>query len=103
MQIRTWPISVRAGEAATLIGIARRLGDGRPFQAERLGPTLEEVAGPEWDQALLSTLLPIERAWAWWTRTEVVERTGLSLSTAGEAIVPTQLARAQRRHRVFGG
>lgn len=70
---------------------------------EKLGPTLEEVAGPGWDQALLSTLLPVERAWAWWTRADVVERTGLSLSATGAVIAPTQLVRAQAPPRGVHG
>ena len=68
---KTWPIAVRETGTRVLLGLPQRLGDGKPLRHETYDtfPSLEAVIGDSWLNRVLSTLLPADRAWAWWTRT----------------------------------
>jgi hypothetical protein len=83
---RTWPISTRSEPWATLIGVPARLGDGQVDGGGERWRTLEEVAGEDWDREVLSLLLPRNRAWGWWTRSEVFAAAGISTSKAGPTV-----------------
>jgi hypothetical protein len=81
----TWPISLRPAGPRTLIGIPDRLGDGAsPWSSD--SPSLEEIAGDAWCPQILARLLPPERTWAWWTRTEVLNQSRLPTARASHRI-----------------
>src|ERR1044071_1078426 len=88
----TWPISVRVDGDHTFIGIPDRLGDGRPYRDGDTYPTLEEIGGEDWSAELLAEGLPRERAWAWWTRTEVYRDSQLPQTAAPAVVDPRGLA-----------
>jgi hypothetical protein len=82
----TWPITLITDRDRAVIGIPDRLGTGRLYQPGDSFPTLEEIAGEDWSAEVLGELLPTDRAWAWWTRTEMVRLSGLSGGRAAAAI-----------------
>lgn len=84
--MNTWPITVASRDGWTYLGISDRLGTGRPYQLDDSFPTLEEVGGDDWSAAILQHLLPPDRAWAWWTRTEVYKSTHLPTTRAPDVV-----------------
>jgi len=88
MPVDTWPISVRTEGERTFIGIPERLGDGGSWRVDDQFPTLEEIAGEDWSEAVLDVLLPGDRTWAWWTRTDTYAKTGLPKARAGDDVNP---------------
>ncbi len=99
--MNTWPITLHIdGERASL-GIPDRLGDGRPWRAGDSFPTLEEIAGESWSADVLAQLLPADRAWAWWTRTETYRLSGLPTTAAPAAVNHRTLAEVVARRLFF--
>src|SRR3954471_16301660 len=100
--MRTWPISRTTRDGWTCLGIPDRLGTGAPGTSETF-PTLEEMAGDDWSAAVLAAILPVDRAWAWWTRSEVYRSTKLPTTSAPDEIDPGALDRVvARRMRLDG-
>ena len=96
-----WPIAVDADPQCTFFGIPAYVHD--PSAAESHFVTLEEIAGEQWSQSLLSRLLPGGAAWAWWTRTEVFRRSGLATGRAFESIDPAALREVQAQRFFWRG
>ncbi len=88
----TWPISRRKGATWTCLGIPERLGDGRSWQATDRWPTLEEVAGEDWTGSILQQLLPVDRTWMWWTRSDLYRQTNLPTTKAKSRVESQTLA-----------
>src|SRR5262245_18639673 len=82
----TWPISRRQGPRWTCIGIPDRLGAGHLWQASDAWPTLEEIAGEDWMEAVLRQVLPADRTWMWWTRSELYRQTKLPATKANKQV-----------------
>jgi len=102
--MRTWPISRTTRAAWTYLGIPDRLGTGALWTSGDTFPTLQEVAGDDWSGAVLGAVLPGDRAWAWWTRSEVYHSTKLPTTSAPDEIDPGALDRVvARRMRPDGG
>jgi len=70
--INTWPIATRKSGEFLLIGVPQRLGGGTVPTAQNYFtfPSLEEVAGEDWQAKILEILLPKSHAWAWWVPSE---------------------------------
>jgi hypothetical protein len=98
--MNTWPVAVYKSGERTFIGIPDRLGDGQRYREVGRIPSLEEVCGDEWSSELLSRLLPTERAWAWWTRTEVFQETHLP-SASAPALLDLRALTGVRSRRLF--
>lgn len=92
--MNTWPISVRSIGQRMLFGIPPRLGDGRSG-GDVGAPALEQRVGDDWLEQLLGVLLPKDRAWLWWTRSDVFAKTGLQAERAPSAV------ELQRTHAVL--
>lgn len=101
--MRTWPISRTTRDGWTYLGIPDRLGTGALWTSGDTFPTLEEVAGDDWSAAVLGAILPVDPAWAWWTRGEVYRSTKLSTASAPDEIDPGAVDRVvARRMRLDG-
>jgi hypothetical protein len=99
----TWPISRTTRDGWTHLGIPDRLGTGGLWKNEETFPTLEEVAGADWSAAILGAILPADRTWAWWTRSEVYRSTMLPTTSAPDDVNPGALDRVvARRLRLTG-
>lgn len=83
--MKTWPIAVSRGAARTLLAVPDRLGDGHAWR-DLTAPSLEEVAGDGWAAAVLSILLPADRAWAWWTARQVLRDAQLPTARAAHDV-----------------
>ena len=101
--MRTWPIAFRTQNDFALIGIPARLGDGELYCSETFAafPNLEEVVGEEWGGKVLSELLPANRPWAWWTRSEVIAKSGLRGSAAPTLLSITGLGQVLIKRLYF--
>jgi len=94
--MRTWPISRTTRDGWTCLGIPDRLGTGALWTSADIFPTLEEVGGDDWSAEVLAAILPGDRAWAWWTRSEVYRSTKLPTTSAPDKIDPGALAFCRR-------
>lgn len=93
--MRHWPIAVAEDRRCTLISIPSYFSDS---EAPGSHIALEQLAGDEWSQTLLSRLLPRGCAWAWWTRTRVFKQSGLPASRrAPKSIDAGSLTEVQAR------
>src|ERR1051326_8050492 len=99
----TWPISQRQTANWTCIGIPDRLGDGRPWQTTDAWPTLEELAGEDWSGSVLRQLLPVDRTWMWWTRSELYRQAKLPTTKANDRVESVALTDVlARQYRLRG-
>jgi len=101
--MNTWPISRTTRNGWTYLGIPDRLGSGGLWKSGETFPTLEEVAGDDWSAAILRAILPDDRAWAWWTRSEVYRSTKLPTTSAPDDVDPGALDRVVARRRRLDG
>ena len=100
--MNTWPISTETKDGWTFIGLPDRLGTGRPQQINDAFPTLEEIVGDDWSAQILATLLPTDRSWAWWTRTETYRATRLPNDAAPDTVDPSTLSEVMIRTHLIG-
>lgn len=96
----TWPVTLRTDGDRAWLGIPDRLGEGRPYRLGDSFPTLEEIAGENWSAEVLAQLLPPDRAWAWWTRTEFYRLSGLP-TMAAPAVVDLRKSADVVTHRLL--
>ena len=101
--MRTWPISRKTQHHWTYLGIPDRLGTGALWKDADSFPTLEEMVAEDWSSAVLGAILPVDRAWAWWTRSEVYRSTKFPTTSAPDEVDPGTLDRVvARRMRLEG-
>lgn len=93
----TWPISQKQGTQWTCFGIPERLGDGRVWKAADAWPTLEEIAGEDWTGSILQQLLPVDRTWMWWTRSELYRQAKIPTAKASDRFESQALTKVAAR------